>query len=146
MAIEQTLSIIKPDATAKNIIGEIYRRFEENGLRIVAAKMVHLKEEQAKEFYAVHHGRPFYNWLVEFMSSGPIMVQVLEGENAITKNRELLGATNPMNALPGTIRHDFARDNNESGENAAHGSDSLENARTEIDFFFTAEEIHSINR
>ena len=146
MATEQTLSIIKPDAMAKNIIGQIYSRFEGNGLRIVAAKMVHLDRQQAEDFYAVHRGRPFYEWLVEFMSSGPIMVQVLEGENAVAKNRELLGATNPLNALPGTIRYDFARDNSESGQNAAHGSDSPENARNEIDFFFKAEEIHSDNR
>ena len=146
MTIEQTLSIIKPDAMAKNLIGEIYRRFEGNGLRIVAAKMVHLKKAEAEKFYAVHRGRPFYDWLVQFMSSGQIMVQVLEGENAIMKNRELLGATNPADAAPGTIRYDFALDNNESGENAAHGSDSPGNARIEIDFFFKAEEIHSLNR
>ena len=146
MTIEQTLSIIKPDAIEKNIIGQIYSRFEDNGLRIVAAKMIHLKKEDAERFYAVHKGRPFYDWLVEFMSSGPVMVQVLEGENAIMKNRELLGATNPQNAKSGTIRYDFARYNDESGQNAAHGSDSLENARIEIDFFFKAEEIYSPDR
>jgi nucleoside-diphosphate kinase len=146
MAIEQTLSIIKPDAIAKNIIGQIYSRFEDNGLRIVAAKMIHLKKEEAERFYAIHRGRPFYNWLVEFMSSDPVMVQVLEGENAIMQNRELMGATDPQNAEPDTIRYDFARDNDESGKNATHGSDSPENARVEIDFFFKAEEIHSSNR
>jgi nucleoside-diphosphate kinase len=142
MTIEQTLSIIKPDAIAKNIIGQIYSRFEDNDLRIVAAKMIRLKKEEAEQFYAIHKGRYFYEWLVKFMSSGPVMVQVLEGENAINKNRELLGATKPLNAAPGTIRYDFARDNDESGQNAAHGSDSPENARIEIDFFFKAEEIY----
>ena len=143
MAIEQTLSIIKPDAVAKNIIGEIYSRFEENGLKIVAAKMLHLTKEQAQEFYAVHKDRPFYNQLVKFMISGPIIVQVLEGDSAITKYRHLMGATIPKFAAPGTIRHDFAYDNieGEVHENAVHGSDSEENARAEIDFFFKSGEI-----
>jgi nucleoside-diphosphate kinase len=143
VAIEQTLSIIKPDAVAKHIIGEIYSRFEENGLRIVAAKMLHLSKEQAEEFYAVHRERPFYNQLVKFMISGPIIVQVLEGDGAITKYRQLMGATIPKFAAPGSIRHDFATDNAEKEvhENAVHGSDSEENARAEIDFFFKPEEI-----
>ena len=133
MAIEQTFSIIKPDAVAKNIIGEIYSRFEKAGLRIVAAKMLHLTKEQAQGFYAVHRERPFYNDLVEFMTSGPVMVQVLEGENAILKNRELMGATNPQDAAPGTIRADFATT---VDENAVHGSDGPDTAREEIAFFF----------
>jgi nucleoside-diphosphate kinase len=133
MAIEQTFSIIKPDAVAKNIIGEIYSRFEKGGLRIVAAKMLHLTKEQAQGFYAVHRERPFYNDLVEFMTSGPVMVQVLEGENAIMKNRELMGATNPQDAEPGTIRADFATT---VDENAVHGSDGPDTAKEEIAFFF----------
>jgi nucleoside-diphosphate kinase len=133
MAIEQTFSIIKPDAVAKNIIGEIYSRFEKGGLRIVAAKMLQLTREQAQGFYAVHKERPFYNDLVEFMTSGPVMVQVLEGENAILKNRELMGATNPQDAAPGTIRADFATT---VDENAVHGSDGPDTAREEIAFFF----------
>jgi nucleoside-diphosphate kinase len=133
MAIEQTFSIIKPDAVAKNIIGEIYSRFEKGGLRIVAAKMLHLTKEQAQGFYAVHKERPFYNDLVEFMTSGPVMVQVLEGDNAILKNRELMGATNPQDAEPGTIRADFATT---VDENAVHGSDGPETAKEEIAFFF----------
>ena len=133
MAIEQTFSIIKPDAVAKNIIGEIYSRFEKGGLRIVAAKMLHLTREQAEGFYAVHRERPFYKDLVEFMTSGPVMVQVLEGENAILKNRELMGATNPQDAEPGTIRADFATT---VDENAVHGSDGPDTAREEIAFFF----------
>ena len=133
MAIEQTFSIIKPDAVAKNIIGEIYSRFEKAGLRIVAARMVHLSKEQAQGFYAVHKERPFYNDLVEFMTSGPVMVQVLEGENAILKNRELMGATNPREAAPGTIRADFATT---VDENAVHGSDGPDTAKEEIAFFF----------
>jgi len=143
VAIEQTLSIIKPDAVAKHIIGEIYSRFEENGLLIVAAKMLHLSKEQAEEFYAVHQERPFYNQLVKFMISGPIIVQVLEGDSAITKYRQLMGATIPKFAAPGSIRHDFATDNAEGEvhKNAVHGSDSEENARAEIDFFFKPEEI-----
>ena len=133
MAIEQTFSIIKPDAVAKNIIGEIYSRFEKGGLRIVAAKMLHLTREQAEGFYAVHSERPFYKDLVEFMTSGPVMVQVLEGENAILKNRELMGATNPQDAEPGTIRADFATT---VDENAVHGSDGPDTAKEEIAFFF----------
>ena len=132
MAIEQTFSIIKPDAVAKNIIGEIYSRFEKAGLRIVAARMVHLSKEQAQGFYAVHKERPFYNDLVEFMTSGPVMVQVLEGENAILKNRELMGATNPQEAAPGTIRADFAS----TVDDAVHGSDGPDTAKEEIAFFF----------
>ena len=133
MAIEQTFSIIKPDAVAKNIIGEIYSRFEKGGLRIVAAKMLHLTREQAEGFYAVHRERPFYKDLVEFMTSGPVMVQVLEGENAILKNRELMGATNPQDAEAGTIRADFATT---VDENAVHGSDGPDTAKEEIAFFF----------
>jgi nucleoside-diphosphate kinase len=133
MAIERTLSIIKPDAVAKNIIGEIYSRFEKNGLRIIAARMMHLGKEQAEGFYAVHRERPFYKDLVEFMTSGPVIVQVLEGENAINKNRELMGATNPSDAAPGTIRADFATT---VDENAIHGSDGPDTAKQEIAFFF----------
>ena len=133
MAIERTLSIIKPDAVAKNVIGEIYNRFEKAGLRIVAARMEHLSAEKAGEFYAVHKERPFYGDLVEFMTSGPVMVQVLEGENAIAKNREVMGATNPADAAPGTIRADFAQT---VDENAVHGSDGPDTARAEIAFFF----------
>ena len=133
MAIEQTFSIIKPDAVAKNVIGEIVSRFEKNGLRIIAAKMLHLSREQAEGFYAVHKERPFYNDLVSFMISGPVVVQVLEGESAISKNRELMGATNPAEADPGTIRADFATT---VDENAVHGSDAPETAAEEIKFFF----------
>ena len=133
MAIEQTFSIIKPDAVAKNIIGEIYSRFEKAGLKIVAAKMLHLSPEQAGEFYAVHKERPFYKDLVEFMTSGPVVVQVLEGENAIALNRELMGATNPQEAAAGTIRADFAET---VDENAVHGSDGPDTAAAEIAFFF----------
>lgn len=133
MAVERTLSIIKPDAIAKNVIGEIYSRFEKAGLKIIAARMLHLSREQAGEFYAVHKERPFYNDLVEFMTSGPVMVQVLEGENAILKNRELMGATNPREAAPGTIRADFA---STVDENAVHGSDGPDTAKEEIAFFF----------
>ena len=133
MAIEQTFSIIKPDAVAKNIIGEIYSRFEKGGLRIIASKMLHLTREQAEGFYAVHKERPFYNDLVEFMTSGPVLVQVLEGENAILKNRELMGATNPQDAEPGTSRADFATT---VDENAVHGSDGPDTAKEEIAFFF----------
>ena len=133
MAIEQTLSIIKPDAVAKNIIGEIYSRFEKNGLSIVAARMMQLSKAQAEGFYAVHRERPFYKDLVEFMTSGPVIVQVLEGENAINKNRELMGATNPADAAPGTIRADFATT---VDENAVHGSDGPDTAKQEIAFFF----------
>jgi nucleoside-diphosphate kinase len=133
MAIEQTFSIIKPDAVARNVIGEIVSRFEKNGLQIVASKMLHLSKEQAEGFYAVHRERPFYNDLVSFMISGPVVVQVLEGENAISKNRELMGATNPAEADPGTIRADFATT---VDENAVHGSDAPETAAEEIKFFF----------
>lgn len=139
MAIERTVSIIKPDAVSKNVIGKIYDRFESNGLKIVAAKMKHLTREEAEAFYAVHKERPFFNDLVAFMVSGPVMVQVLEGENAVAKNREIMGATNPENAAEGTIRKDFA---NNTSENAVHGSDSLENAKIEIDFFFNPEEVY----
>ena len=133
MAIEQTFSIVKPDAVARNVIGEIVSRFEKNGLQIVASKMLHLSKEQAEGFYAVHRERPFYNDLVSFMISGPVVVQVLEGENAISKNRELMGATNPAEADPGTIRADFATT---VDENAVHGSDAPETAAEEIKFFF----------
>ena len=133
MAIEQTFSIIKPDAVAKNVIGEIVSRFEKNGLQVIASKMLHLSREQAEGFYAVHKERPFYNDLVSFMVSGPVVVQVLEGENAISKNRELMGATNPADADPGTIRADFATT---VDENAVHGSDAPETAAEEIKFFF----------
>lgn len=140
MAIEQTFSIIKPDAVAKNVIGEIYARFEKAGLRIVAAKMIHMSEAQAGEFYAEHKERPFFGELVGFMTSGPIMVQVLEGENAVAKNRDLMGATNPKEAAPGTIRADFAE---EVSANAVHGSDATQSAAREIALFFAADEIHS---
>ena len=133
MAVERTISIIKPDAVAKNVIGQIYDRFEKAGLQIVAAKMVQLSEAQAQDFYAVHKERPFYNDLVSFMTSGPVMVQVLEGDNAIAKNREVMGATNPAEAAAGTIRADFA---SSIDENAVHGSDAPETAATEIAFFF----------
>jgi len=133
VAEERTLSIIKPDAVAKNVIGEIYSRFEKGGLRIVAARMLHLTREQAEGFYAVHKERPFFRDLVEFMISGPVMVQVLEGETAITRNREIMGATNPKDAAPGTIRADFATS---IDENAVHGSDGPDTARNEIAFFF----------
>ncbi len=143
MAIERTLSISKPDAVGKNHIGEIYARFEKAGLRIVAAKMLHLTREQAEGFYAVHRERPFFNDLVEFMISGPVMVQVLEGENAIAKNREIMGATNPKEAAPGTIRADFA---SSIDENAVHGSDAPETAAQEIAYFFSQIEIHPRTR
>jgi nucleoside-diphosphate kinase len=133
MAIEQTFSIIKPDAVAKNVIGEIVSRFEKNGLQVIASKMLHLSKEQAEGFYAVHKERPFYNDLVSFMISGPVVVQVLQGENAISKNRELMGATNPADADAGTIRADFATT---VDENAVHGSDAPETAAEEIKFFF----------
>ena len=133
MATEQTLSIIKPDAVAKNVIGKIYTRFEENGLKIVQAKMAHLSKEEAEGFYEVHKERPFFNDLVTFMTSGPVMIQALEGDNAVLKNRELMGATNPQEAAPGTIRADFAES---IDANAVHGSDSLENAKIEIEYFF----------
>ena len=133
MTIEQTLSIIKPDAVAKNLIGEIYTRFEKAELKIVKAMMVHLSKEEAEGFYAVHKDRPFFNDLVTFMTSGPVMIQALEGDNAVLKNRELMGATNPKEADAGTIRADFA---DSIDANAVHGSDSLENAKIEIDYFF----------
>lgn len=138
MAIERTLSIVKPDAVAKNVIGEIYSRFEKAGLRVVAARMLHLTREQAEGFYAVHRERPFYADLVAFMTSGPVMVQVLEGENAIARNREVMGATNPAKAAPGTIRADYATS---VEENAVHGSDAPETAATEIAYFFRPEEV-----
>lgn len=143
MALERTLSILKPDVVAANEIGEILSRFESEGLKIVAAKMVQLSKEQAEGFYAVHKARPFFGALVEFMISGPVFVQVLEGENAVLKNREIMGATNPKDAKPGTIRADFAKS---IDENAVHGSDSKENAAIEIDFFFKNEEICSRTR
>ncbi|CAA6809183.1 MAG: Nucleoside diphosphate kinase (EC [uncultured Thiotrichaceae bacterium] len=133
MAIERTISIIKPDAVAKNVIGQIYSRFENAGLQIIASRMIHLSQEQAEGFYAVHKERPFFGDLVSFMTSGPVMVQVLEGEDAVAKNRDLMGATNPKEAAAGTIRADFAES---IDENAVHGSDSLENAEIETNFFF----------
>ncbi len=133
MSVERTLSIIKPDAVAKNVIGEIYSRFEKTGLSIVAARMEHLSAEKAGEFYAVHKARPFYNDLVAFMTSGPVIIQVLEGENAIAKHRDAMGATNPADAAAGTIRADFAQT---LDENAVHGSDGLDTAQAEIAFFF----------
>lgn len=138
MAIERTLSIIKPDAVGKNVIGEIYSRFEQAGLRIVAAKMLQLDEDSAGGFYAEHKERPFYPDLIGFMTSGPVMVQVLEGENAVVRNRELMGATNPAEAEKGTIRADFAKS---IDANAVHGSDSPESATREIDYFFKSDEI-----
>lgn len=138
MAVERTLSIIKPDAVAKNVIGEIYSRLEQAGLKIVAAKMAQLSREQAEGFYAVHKERGFFNDLINFMVSGPVMIQALEGEDAVAKNRELMGATNPAQAAPGTIRADFAQS---IDENAVHGSDSLENAAVEIAYFFEPDEI-----
>jgi len=140
MAKERTLSIIKPDAVAKNLIGEIYSRFEKAGLEIVAARMFKLNKVKAREFYAIHEGKPFYEGLIEFMSSGPIMVQVLEGENAIKKHREVIGSTDPKQAAPGTIRADFAE---RVERNAVHGSDSPESAQTEISFFFSTRQIWS---
>jgi nucleoside-diphosphate kinase len=140
MAIERTLSIIKPDAVAKNVIGEIYARFERAGLKIVAAKMTWLAKPDAEGFYAVHRERPFFRDLVEFMTSGPVMIQVLEGENAIAKNRDLMGATDPRKAAAGTIRADFAQS---IDANAVHGSDGPETAKAEITYFFPALEIHS---
>jgi nucleoside-diphosphate kinase len=140
VAVERTLSIVKPDAVAKNVIGEIYSRFEKAGLKIVAARMKQLSRADAEEFYAVHRERPFFNDLVEFMTSGPVMIQVLEGENAIALNRELMGATNPQEAAPGTIRADFARS---IDANAVHGSDAPETARVEIACFFAEDDISS---
>jgi len=138
MAVERTLSIVKPDAVAKNVIGEIYSRFEKSGLRLIGAKMIHLSEEMAGGFYAEHSERPFFPALIEFMTSGPVCVQVLEGENAVALNRELMGATNPQEAATGTIRADFAES---IDANAVHGSDSAESAAREIAYFFEAGEI-----
>ena len=140
MGVERTLSIVKPDAVAKNVIGEIYSRFERAGLKIVAAKMQQLSRADAERFYAVHRDRPFFRDLVAFMTSGPVMIQVLEGENAIALNRELMGATNPQQAAPGTIRADFAHS---IDANAVHGSDAAETAAVEIAFFFPAMSIYS---
>lgn len=140
MVLERTLSIIKPDAVAKNVIGQIYARFERAGLKVVAAKMVHLSRLEAQAFYAVHKDRPFFNDLVEFMISGPVMVQVLEGEDAIAKNRELMGATDPKKAAKGTIRADFAES---IDANAVHGSDAPETAAVEVAFFFAGLDTHA---
>ena len=138
MSIEKTLSIIKPDAVGKNVIGKIISRFEENNLYLIAGKLVHLSDEMASGFYAEHEGKPFFNDLKKFMTSGPVFVQVLEGENAVQKNRDLMGSTNPKEAAPGTIRADFA---NSIDANAVHGSDSVESAKREIEYFFNTEEI-----
>ena len=138
MAIEKTLSIIKPDAVAKNVIGKIITRFEENGLHLVAGKLIQLNDEKASGFYAEHDGKPFFNDLKKFMTSGPVFVQVLEGENAVQLNRDLMGSTNPQEASPGTIRADFA---NSIDANAVHGSDSINSAKREIEYFFSPEEI-----
>jgi nucleoside-diphosphate kinase len=140
MALERTFSIVKPDGVARNLIGEVYRRFEKAGLKVVAAKLVQLSKAEAEGFYAVHKARPFFNDLVSYMISGPVVLQVLEGENAVLKNREIMGATDPKKAAPGTIRADLA----ESIEaNTVHGSDSTENAAIEIAYFFAQTEIHS---
>lgn len=138
MAIEKTLSIIKPDAVGKNVIGKIIQRFEDNKLQVVASKMVHLSKEKAEGFYDIHRSKPFFSNLVEFMTSGPVIVQILEGENAISKNREVMGATNPGEAADGTIRKDFA---NSIDENAVHGSDAEDTAKVEIAYFFNEDEI-----
>ncbi len=143
MTLEQTLSIIKPDAVGKNIIGKIIGKFEEAGMHIVAAKMLSLTKDQAREFYTVHRERPFYNALVDFVTTGPVVVMVLEGENAIVRNRQIMGATDPQKADPGTIRADFA---DSITENIVHGSDAPETAKTEIDFFFKPEEISQRTR
>ena len=140
MAIERTLSIIKPDAVAKNVIGQIYTRFENAGLKIAAAKLVHLSRQEAEQFYAVHAARPFFKDLVDFMISGPVMIQVLEGENAILKNRELMGATDPKKAEAGTIRADFA---DSTDANAVHGSDAPETAAVEVAFFFPGMNVYA---
>ncbi len=140
MAVERTLSIIKPDAVAKNVIGEIYSRFEKNGLKVIAARMHHLSRQEAEGFYAVHKARPFFNDLVSFMISGPVMVQALEGENAILNHRQLMGATDPKKAEPGTIRADFA---DSIDANAVHGSDAAETAAVEIAYFFPAMSVYS---
>ena len=138
MAIERTLSIIKPDAVGKNVIGKIISRFEDNNLYLVAGKLIHLTDELASGFYAEHDGKPFFNDLKKFMTSGPVFVQVLEGENAVQKNRDLMGTTNPQDANPGTIRADFAKS---IDANAVHGSDSIDSAKREIEYFFSSEEI-----
>jgi len=138
MAVERTFTIVKPDGVAKNLIGEVYRRFEKAGLKIIGSKMLQLRKDQAEGFYAVHKQRPFYNDLVKYMSSGPVVVQVLEGENAIKVNRDLMGATNPKQAAPGTIRADFA---SSIEENVVHGSDAPETAAVEIAFFFSEAEL-----
>ena len=138
MAVERTLSIIKPDGVEKNLIGEIYRRFERAGLQVIAARMKHLAREEAEGFYAVHRERPFFNDLVMYMTSGPVMIQTLEGENAIQLNRELMGATNPEEAAPGTIRADYAES---IEENIVHGSDGADTAAVEVDYFFNEGEI-----
>ena len=138
MSVERTLSIIKPDAVGNNVIGKILQRFEENDLKIVASKMIHLTKEKAEGFYDIHRDKPFFPNLVDFMTSGPVVVQVLEGENAVNKNREIMGATNPADAALGTIRKDFARS---IDENAAHGSDAPETAEVEIAYFFNDDEI-----
>lgn len=138
MSVQRTLSIIKPDAVSKNLIGKIYARFEDNGLKVVAAKMKHLTESEAGGFYAIHRERPFFKDLVNFMISGPVIIQVLEGDNAVDKHREIMGATNPEQAAPGTIRADFAAS---IDENAVHGSDSEDNAKTEIAYFFNSNEL-----
>jgi nucleoside-diphosphate kinase len=143
MALERTFSIVKPDGVQKNLIGEVYRRFEQAGLKIVAARLTHLTQAQAEGFYAVHRERPFFKDLVKYMISGPVMLQVLEGENAVAKNRELMGATDPKKAAPGTIRADFA---SSIEENVVHGSDSPENAAIEIAFFFAQSDIHPRTR
>ena len=140
MSVERTLSIIKPDAVAKNVIGQIYARFEKAGLKVIAAKMAYLSRHDAEGFYAVHKGRPFFNDLVEFMSSGPVMIQVLEGDNAILKNRDLMGATDPKKAAAGTIRADFAQS---IDANAVHGSDAPETAAVEIAYFFPSSQVYS---
>ena len=140
MAIERTLSIIKPDAVAKNVVGQIYARFEASGLKIVAARMAHLSRREAEQFYAVHKERPFFKDLVEFMISGPVMIQVLEGDNAVAANRDLMGATNPKDAAPGTIRADFA---DSIDANAVHGSDAPETAQQEVAFFFPGMSVFS---
>jgi nucleoside-diphosphate kinase len=140
MALERTLSIIKPDAVAKNVIGEIYTRFEKAGLKVVASKMKHLSKQEAEGFYAVHRERPFFAALVEFMISGPVVIQALQGDNAVLKHRDLMGATNPKDAAPGTIRADFA---DSIDANAVHGSDSLENAAIEIAYFFPATDVYT---
>ncbi len=140
MALERTLSIIKPDAVAKNVIGQIYTRFEQAGLKVIASKMKHLSKQEAEGFYAVHRERPFFSALVNFMSSGPVMIQALEGENAVLTHRDLMGATNPKDAAAGTIRADFA---DSIDANAVHGSDSLENAAIEIAYFFPSTDVYT---